>query len=71
MTSLLTRLIITPLQADWKKTTISHAGYAGKRVVDSENEENGVEPAEGNTILYAKARIAAEHDSVWEANSRD
>ncbi len=69
--SLFTMLMISPLQADWKKATIILEGnsdreYAGKRVVDNELEENGAEPQEGNSKLYAKALIVAEHDSVAE-----
>ncbi len=30
LTSLFTMLMITPLQTDWKKATISNEGYAGK-----------------------------------------
>ncbi len=60
-TSFFTILMVTPLQADWKKATIGEK-FAGKRVVDSENEENGEEPIEGNSILYAKARIMVEID---------
>lgn len=44
-----TVLMITPLNADWKKSTIILEGnsdreYAGKRVVDNELEENGAAP---------------------------
>ncbi len=38
--SIFTILMVTPLQADWKKTTIGEK-FAGKRVVDSEIEEDG------------------------------
>lgn len=57
--------MIMPLHADWKKATIGEK-FAGKRVVDGELEENGAEPVEGNTKLYAKARILVEHDSILE-----
>lgn len=60
-TSLLAMLVIIPLQADFRKATIGEK-FAGKRSVDSENEENGEEPVEGNTIVYAKARILVEID---------
>ncbi|MCG9126915.1 hypothetical protein JT359_04870 [Candidatus Poribacteria bacterium] len=36
--------------------------FAGKRVVDGELEENGVEPVEGNSKLYTKVRIMVELD---------
>ncbi len=34
--------------------------------MDSENEENGEESVESESILFAKARIAAEHDTISE-----
>lgn len=61
-TSLFAILMIMPLHADWKKATIGEK-FAGKRVVDNELEENDVEPVEGNTNLYAKARIMVELDN--------
>ncbi len=60
-TSIFVMLAIMPLQADFRKATIGEE-FAGKRSVDSENEENGEEPVEGNTIVYAKARILVEID---------
>ncbi len=64
-TFLFTILMVTPLQADWKKATIGEK-FAGKRVVDSEIEEDGNETIECNTKFYAFTRIIRTMDKLWE-----
>ena len=59
-------LCTTALHADYKKATIKDT-FVGKRCVDSEEEENGIEPKQedikkGGKKLYAYARIMVEHD---------